>query len=146
MTDTERIVKAITNFGDKINKTMVEGFRAANANLTDCASSLRILDKQDKAKLEGWKDAIGENAELPGKEYDWVLVKIRDLGPAHAIYGIPHIAKYRPDGVWWAQEWDAAYKSPEVPFEVVSWRPIPDDEAVVMYADGEEIGRCHSYE
>lgn len=134
-------LKAIEN----LRKTMNSNFVALNTNLTDCAKSLRALANaveqkgEETKKLYGdntlytssedyWHPVLGPNGSLPGDEYDWVLVRIRDIGVCTKPYNIPHIAEFRRNsGKWWAEEWDNYYGSNEVPFEVVFWRPIPDE-------------------
>lgn len=139
---------------EKLFRTLCKGIEALNVNLTDIAKSLRVLsDREEKKEREcdRWRMAIGPEAELPGEDYDWVLVKIRDdwlklPGSDAKIYSVPHIAEYRRDGKWWPHEWEEPYGSDEIPFEVVQWRPIPGDEVVKLYAEGEEIKWRHRYE
>lgn len=113
---------------NKLQKTIAEGFSALNKNLTDCAKSLRILARISEVNNDNyWRNAVGSNEELPGEEYDWVLVKIRDLNSIYtSTYKTPHIAEYRSDGFWWSQERDLRYGTEELPFEVVEWKPISE--------------------
>lgn len=119
---------------NKLQKTLAEGFSALNKNLTDCAKSLRILSKNSEVSNNYWRNAVGPYAELPGEEYDWVLVKIRDLNNIYASpYKTPHIAEYRSDGFWWSQERDLQYGTEELPFEVIGWKPISELEKESTY-------------
>lgn len=139
----------------EIYKCLNGGFKALNTNLTDCAKSLRKLAESCEKMKEiddYWHSVLGPDAVFPGKQYDWVLVKIRDDPKLlklsnHIAYKLPHIAEYRSDGRWWSQESDKPYGSDELPFEVVSWRPIPGDSCEVLYGNnGEEVTRIHHYE
>lgn len=137
---------------EKMFRTLCKGIEALNVDLIDIAKSLQVLaDRSGKNNgSDRWRMAIGPVAELPGEDYDWVLVKIRDCqlrlpGSAARIYNVPHIAEYR-NGTWWAQELDQPYESDEVPFEVVQWRPIPGDEVEKLYAEGAVIDWGHRYE
>lgn len=129
-------------------KTINNGFLTLNANITDCAKSLQILANSCRKNEEDyWHPVLGENGCVPGPEYDWVLVKIRDISDKNAkIYNIPHIAEYH-NGKWKPQEWFGCYGTPEIPFEVVYWRPIPEDTSVTLYdGNGKNIRSDHIYE
>lgn len=136
---------------DAINKTIGEGFRALNINLSDHAESLRKLNKfltEMNRKYQAddyWHPVFGEDGGFPGPEFDWVLVRIRDAGTNNKPYSVPHIAEVR-NGEWWAQEWDDRYGSEKVPFEVVFWKPIPGDESVDIVSNcGKVIEQRHIY-
>lgn len=142
-------VKAITKAGEMVLKGLNDGFRAINVNLVDVANSLRKLTETGiLATDDYWHPAIGSYGECPRPDYDWVLVKIRNdpkflKGANGEVYNLPHIAEFRSDGKWWPLEWDDAYGTESVPFEVVCWRPIPGDNRTELYV---KKGRCHSYE
>lgn len=131
---------------DRLSKELAEGFKAANANLTDLCKSVRKLSESVAVKDDNyWHPTFGQNGEVPGEEYDWVLVKIREKGSVKEDFGVPHIAEFR-NGRWWAQEIDEPYESELWPFEVRFWRPIPGDCCHVLYAGGAVVDRRHSYE
>lgn len=145
---TSEEAKAITKAGEMVLKGINDGFRALNVNLVDAANSLRkIAEAGIQATDDYWHLIFGpESVDLPGPEYDWVLVKIRDIGSSEKPYGVPHIAELRKDGKWWPLEWDEPYGSDQVPFEVVFWRPIPGDCCTTLFAGGQAVRRDHTYE
>lgn len=128
---TKTIDKGIINLAnnlDDLRKTINKNFINLDKNFADSARSLRYLSIGLKEKADDyWHPVSGPNGSVPGKGYDWVLVKIKDMGINNKPYNCPHIAEFRNEK-WYAQEWDKPYESDEVPFEVVYWRPIPGDE------------------
>lgn len=136
---TSEEVKAITKAGEMVQKGLIEGLKALNMNIVDCAKSLRKLAETTEKNFDDyWHPFFGPDAECPGTEYDWVLVKIRDdpkfsKGSNGEVYNLPHIAELRSDRNWWPLEWEDHYGTEKVPFEVVYWRPLPEDSAVCLY-------------
>lgn len=63
--------------------------------------------------------------DIPGKNLNWVLVKICDADGDGRVYDLPHIAEFR-NGEWWSLELHVPYESEEMPFKVVCWRRIPE--------------------
>lgn len=80
-------------------------------------------------KKDIWYPALGPDACAPGKNLlsEWVFVKIRALDkhgdPCGVILREPHIAELRPGG--WVSQEGSFYETPEFPYQVVYWRPIP---------------------
>lgn len=142
---TSEEAKATIKAGEMVLKGINDGFRALNTNLVDTANSLRKLAGV-QATDDYWHPLFGSQAEAPGPEYDWVLVRIRDIGSSEKPYGVPHIAELRRDGKWWPLEWDEPYGSDQVPFEVVFWRPIPGDCCTTLFANNQAVRRDHTYE
>lgn len=150
---TSKEVKDITKGGEMVLKGLNDGFQAMNFNLMNMANSLRKLAEATEKKTDDyWHPLFGSEAECPGIEYDWVLVKIRDhpdfLHESKGqIYDLPHIAELRSDRNWYPLEWKEPYGTKEVPFEVVYWRPIPGDSVVHLYdGNGQIIRSDHTYE
>lgn len=127
---TSQEVKELTKIMKDSAKKMENILAALNKNVLSCAESLINLSDTLKRTTDNyWNPVFGPDGEIPGDEYDWVLVKIRDIGTNNKPYNVPHIAEYRKDGLWWAQEWDKPYGvDNELPFEVVYWRSIPEDQ------------------
>lgn len=145
---TGQEAKDLTKMIKESQKNMENVLVALNKNVLDCAKSLRGLADAVKDETgDYWHPVFGPDGEVPGEDYDWVLVKIRDIGTNNKPYNVPHIAEFRKDGLWWALEWNEPYGVNEkVPFEVVFWRPIPGDTITAkLFADSSEVRRYHEY-
>lgn len=149
---TSEEAKAIMKSGEMVLKGLNNGFRDMNVNLVDVAISLRniasALENAGKMNGDYWHPAIGPDGKCPGSEYDWVLVKIRTLGrdmrPSGAVLPVPRISHFVNER--WENQTGYIYGTEDYPFEVVYWRPIPGDDCTELYAEGEVVRRCHSYE
>lgn len=139
----------------ELNKQLKE----LSEKLSSWESSLKQLTDACRQALSDsdhdyWHTLLGEFVIYPKEvKYDWVLVKLMDdmrflpKRPSPIRYYTPHIAEYRSDGKWWSQELDIPYETPELPFKVISWRPIPGDcymefknsEGVVIKGSGVHI-------
>lgn len=129
-------------------KTVLESFNKITLDYTETLKNLAYyIERELGEENDYWHPVFGPDGEVPGDEHSWVLVKIKDIGPAGGIYNVPRIAEYRKDGLWWALDLNKPYGvDEELPFEVAYWRPIPGDTAYTIYSNNEEIGRHHRYE
>lgn len=113
---------------DAYHRGFIEGF--GDDHLPEPKEIEPFKDSSNMNKEDCWHPVVNEEglANLPGEEYDWVLVKIKEMITGKPC-SVPHIAEFRMgDGRWWSLETDSPYRSSFLPFEVTHWRPIPGDD------------------
>lgn len=101
-----------------------------------------LLKKKEEDRWVWMTDRDTEEKFPDPEKYDWVLVKIRMLEddlktPYGEVISLPRIAEYR-NGNWHNLETYEKYGTETLPFEVVAWRPLPDDEPCVKLLDYRE--------
>lgn len=89
----------------------------------------QIVSKKETNKEDNWYPALGPDACAPGKNLlsDWVFVRVRAIDkygdPCGVCFNEPKIAKLTAHG--WVSQECSYYETPEFPYQVVYWRPIP---------------------
>lgn len=135
MTDQERkeLAKLIIEGG----KVLEEILNKMNKDIQTCAGSLKNLSNANQYQYsvgDYWRPVFGPGEEVPGDEYDWVLVEIRWIGSfqpgGNNILYPPRIARYnKEEGLWYPIDYGLPYGHESNPFEVLYWRPLPEGTA-----------------
>ncbi len=114
---------------DEDSKRMHRVMESNTAQIVKAINKLTDVIKFRDIKKENndnyWHCVDKNNEGAPDEKYGWVLVKIRD-DEVDFEYNTPHIAGFK-NGKWMTQEHDLIYGTPEFPFTVVAWRPLPYD-------------------